>query len=192
MPSRSERRIARAALKLINYKSKNIRFIQSVKESLDKTPKMPALTCPCKIPVIPSVAPCGDAYMLWSLDKVDKEGNWSWGPRGWETHVWDKKIEPFFREYEKKLWKTILTETTYNKKMGRNHQKHIYYSLIDLLQKNPEVYERLEELELEDCGDGKIFRFRVTGKIRLYGFLFGPIFGFVWYDPIHMIWPIGH
>jgi hypothetical protein len=50
-----------------------------------------------------------------------------------------------------------------------------------------EAFDRLTELEYDD--QTEIFRFRMTGPHRLYGFRFGHVFKTVWFDPVHMIYP---
>jgi len=189
--SKREKRIARAESKKGIYLKKNAKIIESAKKYPSKTPYIfPLNVSPCKIPSIATPESCGDKAMAWSLDKADREGTWSWGiNRDWGQDIWNSNIEPFLRNCEHKLWKEIWQETYFSKKRGTK-QKHVYYKLDQLNAKNKEAYSRLEALELDDCGDGKIFRFRVMGAVRLYGFTFGHIFGLVWYDPGHNIWPL--
>jgi hypothetical protein len=52
---------------------------------------------------------------------------------------------------------------------------------------NPEARERLEVLRLAD--QTKIWRLRVGGTGRLYGFLRGNVFHVVFWDPNHDVWP---
>lgn len=52
---------------------------------------------------------------------------------------------------------------------------------------NQDALERLEALGLGDMT--KIWRLRLGGEPRLYGFLIGHTFHIVWWDPHHQIWP---
>ena len=52
---------------------------------------------------------------------------------------------------------------------------------------NPRARERLEVLNLAD--QTKIWRLRIGGTGRLYGFLTGNVFHVVFWDPDHEVWP---
>ncbi len=52
---------------------------------------------------------------------------------------------------------------------------------------NPRARERLEVLNLAD--QTKIWRLRIRGTGRLYGFLTGNVFHVVFWDPDHEVWP---
>lgn len=52
---------------------------------------------------------------------------------------------------------------------------------------NARARERLEVLKLAD--QTKIWRLRIGGTGRLYGFLVGNVFHVVFWDPEHEIWP---
>lgn len=57
---------------------------------------------------------------------------------------------------------------------------------------NREPLDRLNELYVNDNGEifeDVIGRFRLNGKIRLYGFLRGHEFHILWWDRNHEVWP---
>ena len=117
--------------------------------------------------------------MSWAKDHEDREGAWSWGDaRDWGDRVSSEEIYPFLDGYSGELWNRILEEK------AANRHRHICY---DTGQLKPEAQRRLVELSLDD--NERIFRFRMTGKKRLYGFLFGgTVFFTVWFDPTHSIY----
>ncbi|WP_432091845.1 hypothetical protein [Streptomyces sp. NRRL F-5630] len=47
--------------------------------------------------------------------------------------------------------------------------------------------ERLDEIGLPDMT--KIWKLRIGGPGRLWGFLVGNVFHVVWWDPFHQVWP---
>ncbi|MFQ5954496.1 MAG: hypothetical protein ACE5JZ_05475 [Kiloniellales bacterium] len=113
---------------------------------------------------------------------ADREGRWSWGvDRDWTEDVWIRVIGPFFADYTRKTWGQIDAETT--GPASRRRQKHTYY---DFTMIKREAIRRLEALEIDDFAPD-MFRFRISGLKRLYGFRVNPTFHFVWYDPTHEI-----
>ena len=52
---------------------------------------------------------------------------------------------------------------------------------------NKQAHERLSELGLAD--QTKIWKLRINGPGRVYGFLTGNVFHVVWWDPKHEVWP---
>lgn len=82
-----------------------------------------------------------------------------------------------------KTWADIEAETTV-KAGDRTDKKHKTYDQSAICQ---EARQRLVELELDD--QDRIFRFRMSNKRRLYGFIFGITFETVWYDAEHKICP---
>lgn len=120
--------------------------------------------------------------MRWSRDKEDADGAWSWGsPRACAAAEWNGTVHPFLEECRRKRWSEIDAERT-----GTNwrRKKHIHYSFDQIIH---EAYERLIELQLDDFSPD-IFRFRLSGKRRLYGFRTDPVFFMVWFDPDHRLY----
>lgn len=122
--------------------------------------------------------------MRWSRQKEDRIGSWTWGvSRDWGEKTWGTVLLPFLSDYEKKTWGVIHAETWQNE--NKTRKKHIYYDKEKICE---EARRRLIELEFDD--QTRIFRFRLSGKRRLYGFTFGEVFATIWYDPTHKIYPV--
>lgn len=118
--------------------------------------------------------------MSWSVDLEDRKGRWSWGVnRDWGDKLSNSLIYPFLVGCERDTWGRLESL-----KAGGNH-RHMSY---DVSQIRKEARDRLVELELDD--QENIFRFRMTGAERLYGFIMGTsVFYTVWFDPTHDIYP---
>ncbi|TGK11361.1 hypothetical protein EHO60_03335 [Leptospira fletcheri] len=146
--------------------------LNSIKKELDKNNlnTNPVYDCPMKL----------------LEDKVDHEGEWSWGvERNWNNNKQSSEIiSNFKRNYINKYWKDIYSEK-YNSQNKPSRRKHIHYSVKKICF---EAQKRLLEIALDDFHE--IFRFRLTGKFRLYGFTCGDTFLVVWHDPEHKIYPI--
>ena len=123
--------------------------------------------------------------MCWDRKIEDVEGQWSWGaPRKCSQDHWNDIVYPFLTEYEKKSWGEIDTERTGKGK--RRRKKHVHYPFDRLID---EAYERLIKLELDDFATS-IFRFRLSGLQRLFGFRIPAtaMFHMVWFDPEHRLY----
>ncbi|MDX3183535.1 hypothetical protein PV334_20015 [Streptomyces sp. ME02-7008A-1] len=62
---------------------------------------------------------------------------------------------------------------------GKSHEVH--------LLPNREALGRLDILGLSDMT--RIWKLRIGGPGRLWGFLVGNVFHVVWWDPRHEVWP---
>ena len=115
----------------------------------------------------------------------DRSGEWSWGvARDWHVDPGREQIDNFLRYYNKvKTWREIFEEKTVGKQEVVK-PKHVKYDTCEICT---EANNRLIDLKLDD--NDEIFRFRMSNRERLYGFLFGNVFSTVWYDPTHDIYP---
>ncbi|MBQ1167191.1 hypothetical protein KBZ21_55250, partial [Streptomyces sp. A73] len=52
---------------------------------------------------------------------------------------------------------------------------------------NKQALSRLDDLGIPDMT--KIWTLRIGGAGRLWGFLVGPVFHIIWWDPDHQVWP---
>ena len=120
--------------------------------------------------------------MTWTREMEDHADAWSWGDARACGNAWENRISPFLEEYEKKKWGEIDSERTGKRKKRR--QKHCYYNSSQIIR---EAYDRLLFLHLDDFTDC-IFRFRLSGKERLYGFRVSTVFHYVWWDPNHLLY----
>jgi hypothetical protein len=118
--------------------------------------------------------------MTWSCENPDVEDVWSWGvARQWSDEDWDSTIEPKLREFERLTWAEIDSFSS-----GTRHKMH---HNMDTDQICEEAQLRLIEIERYD---DVIFRFRLGGLPRLWGFRVLAEFQIVWFDPTHQVYPV--
>ena len=121
--------------------------------------------------------------MEWNRSQADRDGIWSWGqPRDWNEEDWHGIMHPNLCEFERLTWAEILAQETGNKK---RHKKHHDMDVFDII---PEAGDRWLELGLEQYE--KIFRFRLQGKPRLWGYKIRAKFFLIWWDKLHKIYPV--
>lgn len=168
MPTRAERRKEIRQAKHEDFERKKIRLVEQVEHG--KQAKMP--------PKTPSFG-----QELMKLDRTieDREGRWSWGEaRDWTDEYWDKTLGPFLAEYTAKTWAAIGAE----KYGSKGKKRHVSYPVASICK---EAQDRLRELKLDDFEH--IFRFRMSGKGRVYGLRPHPTFQLLWLDKKHKVYP---
>ena len=111
---------------------------------------------------------------VWSIAVFDHAGPWGRAKCETEGHLWDE-IFPKLRDYESMTWGEIYR----NKK--RDHS-------VPVGGISKEAQERLVQLRLDDVDE--LFRFRLSGKMRVWGIRDGRVFQLLWWDPDHAIWPV--
>lgn len=183
MASKAEKRLERKALKLERALGKSAR--QFADPVVSRTVTEAATIDPKKQPPELKLK-SHERTMQWDRSLEDKkEGQWSWGDdRKCSDRDWDEKVHPFLSEYAKKKWGEIDSERT-----GPPHKrrkKHCHYTFDKLVD---EAYQRLVDLKIDDFAPN-IFRFRLSGKRRLYGFRIEAtaMFHMIWFDPKHMLY----
>lgn len=162
----------------------------SPKRDRDKTPRLPPHAERDRDKVIKEQsprAPQGGSRLSkpvkWCETKADKEGEWTWGPRAWSDADWNDEIHPNLREFEQLTWEEVRLQTVPGRK-GVRHMRHHEQEVATLCR---EAQERWMELDLEQYETA--FRFRTGSRKRLWGFIIGAHFHFVWWDPHHKIYP---
>lgn len=103
---------------------------------------------------------------------MDHDGTWNWNQVGAIKHL---EIQQKLGHWEDKTWGQILAEDP-----SAQHPVEVS-ALIK------EAQDRLVEKKLDDCDT--LFRFRLTGKERLWGVKMENIFYLLWWDPEHKICP---
>lgn len=185
MISKAEKRAAKKELKLEKALEKSTR--QFAEPTATRAVIEQATVTARKQVSEPTLVTPHQKYMRWDKVNHDKEsGQWSWGAeRKCPDNDWISRVHPYLLLFEKKKWGEIDAEMT--GKGRKRRKKHIYYAIHNLVS---EAYDRLIELELDDFAED-IFRFRMSGKERLYGFRVEPtaMFHMIWYDPHHKIYP---
>ena len=145
----------------------------NVSPSASKNPKIPdgfgtGKQVPERLP--PSYGECP----RWSLRRIDVDGcNGKWGWRRIpEGALWDMLSK--LGHYETMTWGEI------ERNNKRDHSTEVHK-----LEKP--ARHRLGEIGLGD--EETLFRFRLSGTVRVWGRKHGHIFEVLWYDPDHEICP---
>lgn len=182
MGPKREKRLARQALKHLEFEQKKARqIIEPVAAKIVAESEHGVVVAKS---VREQPVRVGDRVMEWSRDEVDIEGSWSWGPRSCLDDAWAELLHPFLVEYAKKTWFQIGAERTKGKRNTRV-PKHLAYSIKSICD---EAYARLVDLEKDDVDE--VFRFRLSGKQRLYGITREHMFMVLWWDPDHNVYPM--
>lgn len=105
---------------------------------------------------------------------------WVFKPQGADAEA----LFGFMRDMCQSPWKEILGQRTGN---FTRHRKHHDQPVESIVQEAQDDYAaaKLDEV----FGDDPIFRFRLTGEQRLWGFRRGRVFHVVWWDPNHLVYP---
>lgn len=185
MPSKAEKRQARRELKLQQNLEKSAR--QFADPQPDRVVSQAIEVEPGKTIIEPPLRP---HQMVMVLDRRHEDviDTWSWGRARCCLHdEWQAVVGPYLDIYRTKRWGEIDAEMT--GKGRKRRKKHVYYPFEKLVN---EAYQRLVELELDDFAPD-IFRFRLNGRCRLFGFRIEPTATFytIWYDPDHAIYEAG-
>jgi hypothetical protein len=107
-------------------------------------------------------------------------GSWTW-MSGDESH----EVLDFLCSIGNLTWSEIKGQMT-GGKSGR-HKKHHHHEFSSLCK---EAQDRLAELKHDERFED-LFRFRLGGKKRLWGFLLGNVFYVLWWDSEHQVYPTG-
>jgi hypothetical protein len=110
----------------------------------------------------------------FSFAKIDWHYQGKWG---WHLLRNDREVLEFLRQLSTDSWTELLA-------LDRGTRHH--FQPIDTLPR--EAQERLEHQGWDD--QERVFRFRASGKKRLWGFLVDGIFFVVWWDPHHKVYPV--
>jgi hypothetical protein len=110
---------------------------------------------------------------VWSIVIFDRDGPWGKCKFTDNEHLW-MELFPKLRDYERMTWGEIY------KDKDKNHSV-LFGSLVK------EARDRLTELKLDDINE--LFRFRLSGKGRVWGIREGRVFKLLWWDPEHFVCP---
>lgn len=117
--------------------------------------------------------------MTWSHQNPDCCGVWSWDiARQWSDENWENTILPKLKEWEQLNWSEIDGFSS-----GTGHKMHHNMDTSDICDE-----AQLRLMEIEKYND-EIFRFRLGGLPRLWGFRTVANFDILWFDPTHQIYP---
>jgi hypothetical protein len=122
--------------------------------------------------------------VTWCITKSDVEGSWSWGEqRQWLEAEWSEHIDPSFRAWTRNTWAEIDRATS-----GSRHKMHHSHELDDLIAEAQTRWMR--DLNLDEFADS-IFRFRLGGTRRAWGYVVQAHFHMVWWERHHRIYSGG-
>lgn len=105
---------------------------------------------------------------------------WTW-PKSGNQDAWE--ILQFLCEASKLTWGEVMSQMTGppHRRRKRNHA-HPLDSVCVAAQ------NRIAELRLDEIFE-ELFRFRISGEKRLWGFRVEDVFHLLWWDPRHQVFP---
>ncbi len=119
--------------------------------------------------------------VTWCTSKSDLEGEWSWAePRSWTADEWSQEINPSMTNFSQLTWREI---DQFSSESG--HKMHHGHEVCDICD---EAQVRWLALGLEEFDS--VFRFRLGGKRRIWGFIVQGHFHTIWWDRVHAIYPV--
>ncbi|KAB1504359.1 hypothetical protein F7230_04585 [Corynebacterium sp. 320] len=117
-------------------------------------------------------------HVQWTAREIDDVDDLTDG-LSWELSSNEAmELLKFLDELRGKTWNQCENESSNGRR--RNHD-HAINELPSEFQK------RLNKL---DENEERIFRFRLSGKCRLWGFRSGALFRILWYDREHSVYPV--
>lgn len=132
---------------------------------------------------LPKTAKDGSRFssrVTWCITKADREDSWSWGePRDWQQDEWDEVIHPPLQHFAALTWQEV---DQFSSETG--HKMHHGHEITDLRE---EAQNRWQALDLDQYDS--VFRFRLGGTRRVWGFVVQAHFHAVWWDRYHNIYP---
>jgi hypothetical protein len=141
----------------------------------------PAAGAGTKVPKAspPSTGSITSQKPAFSFEFADKNhaGSWSW-PSQDDAH----KVLAALADFGQKTWSEILAEQTGGR---RRHKKHHPQDFASVCK---EAQDRLATLKHDEVFS-ELFRFRLSGTERLWGYVQGGIFHVLWWDADHRVYP---
>lgn len=118
----------------------------------------------------------------WSARAIDHEycGSWDWTLKPDEL----ADVLQFLENLQKLRWGEIEAQRTGGRE---RHKKHHFMDVHQLCQ---EARQRLESISTDAEVPEKLFRFRLTGKQRLWGHRRQGCFHILWFDRDHCVYPV--
>lgn len=180
--------------------SKRERKKRARQENNLRAKNVPSQTATSSSKSVPQGKTSSDQYrkekVRWSarfidLDPIDtcdvggrKEPWNSWNFSEQET----KEFLQFVDNISDKTWQEVLEERVPSGRKSRS--KHHSHKISEI---EKEAQKRIRALLLFEDGqmvEEEIFRFRLSGKVRISGFRSGNRFHVLWYDRYHKVYPV--
>lgn len=119
--------------------------------------------------------------MTYCITKKDHDQQWSWlEPRAWTDQEWTEEIQPPMQHLSSLTWAAIDRLAS-----GSGHKMHHSHEITQLVE---EAQRRWLELGLEEWDS--VFRFRMGGTKRAWGYVVQAHFHMVWWERHHRIYPV--
>lgn len=116
----------------------------------------------------------------WTVREMDHEysGLWNWELKSNEAH----EILGYLEELSQKTWGEVDQERTGNRDRHRKHHP------MPVSRLSKEAQKRLKERFQNDELPEELYRFRLEGKVRLWGIRSGRTFKVIWLDRKHKVY----
>jgi hypothetical protein len=119
--------------------------------------------------------------VTWCINKADIKDEWSWAEvRAWEQEEWVEYIHPHLKQMEQITWAEVDKLSS-----GSGHKMHHGHEITDLVK---EAQYRWKIIGLEEYDS--VFRFRLGGTKRAWGYIVQSHFFMVWWERHHKIYPV--
>lgn len=142
---------------------------------------VPPITPTVNAKMVPASATVSTSYqdenICWTARELDSNSNIEgvrWDLSASET----EELLKFLENLSQKTWRESEAE------VAGGHRRNHDHAVTDLV---PSAQKRLRQLNQPE---ERIYRFRMSGKRRLWGFRSGNLFRILWYDPEHKIYPV--
>lgn len=118
---------------------------------------------------------------IFCFKHADLVTNREWVFRPTADHAPD--LVRFICEIGRLTWREIEAQQTGGKRRHRKHHSQDVESLCTDAQKD------FRRAKLGETFGEEVFRFRLSGEKRLWGFRVGRVFHAIWWDPHHKVYP---
>ncbi|MDX6649080.1 MAG: hypothetical protein QOJ97_1031 [Solirubrobacteraceae bacterium] len=117
-------------------------------------------------------------FCFHHADRATKEA-WAFKPGGGQA----SELLDFLCDMGRLKWNDIESQETGTRKRRRKHHSQSIGSLDTAAQAD------LRKRKLDETFGDEMFRFRLSGKSRLWGFRAKRVFHVIWWDPDHQVYP---
>lgn len=124
----------------------------------------------------------GEDRFRWSAQAIDYtyEGRWDWNLQPKESADLLRLLETL----EELTWnevRTMRVPSKDQKSRMRHHEQD-----VDGLSKDAQARLRALQIDVD-----ALFRLRLDGMTRVWGYKMGPVLHLVWFDRDHQVYPVG-
>lgn len=118
----------------------------------------------------------------WSASFLDTKpvGGWGWDLTPKELH----ELFTFIEQCQALTWGELLSHLTGTGDRHRKHHSQPVRTLVKQAQQRLSEIQEANQLEFDE-----VFRFRLKGTVRLWGFREGARFYLLWYDRNDQVYP---